>query len=384
MKDWSKERWRKLYLREALEQRLWSVMARGLRDYLIRVAEDDGALIRDADDPVEALLPALGAHPDEAELVRAAIVLLRRDGFLAGGARSLFVRNLPAAQAWEPRVAVTAEAEVAATPTPASASNERVRRFRERQRHAAKTDANAMPGVTSSVTGPVTSGVTIPVTGVTSSVTEAVTGNVTASRGSRNLKSSESFLDLQKDKQTVHPRRSSRASAVTASVTSVTSSVTSGASSAPETGDEGDDDQLGLLWDPEEREKGSIKDRATALRDHPALAATTRPEQWPEVIAVAQAYARGSGLPQQRLGEHDSDPGVRAILKLYVAGFTQPELERVAEYMPKQAWWRNKSLGLASLSAEVVRRNLAAAMAGELSPRLAKVLEDVRRRLEAG
>ncbi len=388
MKDWPKERWRKLYLREALEQRLWSVVARGLRDYLIRVAEDDGALIRDSDDPVEALLLALGAHPDEAELVRAAIVLLRRDGFLAGGARSLFVHNLPAAQAWEPRVVVPAEAEVAATPTSARASNERVRRFRERQRHAAKTDANAMPGVASSVTSPVTSGVTTPVTGVTSSVTEAIAGNVTASRGSRKLKSSGSFLDLQKDQQTDHPRRSSRASAVTASVTSavtsVTSSVTSGASLAAETGDDGDDDQLGLLCDPEEREKTSIKDRATALRDHPALAATTRPERWPEVIGVAEAYARGSGLPEQRLGEHDSDPGVRAILKLYVAGFTQPELERVAEFMPKQTWWRNKSLGLASLSAEVVRRNLAAAMAGELSPRLAKVLEDVQRRLEAG
>ncbi|HKO48998.1 MAG TPA: hypothetical protein VJV79_14805 [Polyangiaceae bacterium] len=140
MKDWAKERWRKLYLREALEQRLWSVMARGLRDYLIRVAEDDGALIRDSDEPVEALLHALGAHAEEAGLV----------------------------------------------------------------------------------------------------------------------------------------------------------------------------------------------------------------------------------------------------LKLYVAGFTQPELECVAEFMPKQAWWRNKSLGLASLSAEVVRRNLSAAMTRELSPRLAKVLEDVQRRLEAG
>ena len=101
MKDWSKERWRKLYLREALEQRLWSVMARGLRDYLIRLADDDGALIRDADDPVEALLTVLGAHDDEAELVRGAIELLRRDGFLGGGARSLFVRNLPVAQSWE-------------------------------------------------------------------------------------------------------------------------------------------------------------------------------------------------------------------------------------------------------------------------------------------
>jgi len=87
MKDGSKERWRKLYLREALEQRLWSVMARGLRDYLIRLAEDDGALIRDADEPVEALLTVLGAHEEEAELVRGAIELLRRDGFVGSRGR---------------------------------------------------------------------------------------------------------------------------------------------------------------------------------------------------------------------------------------------------------------------------------------------------------
>ena len=376
MKDWAKERWRKLYLREAVEQRPWSVMARGLRDYLIRLAEDDGALIRDADDPVEALLLALGAHADEADLVRAAIVLLRRDGFLAGSLRSIFVCSLPAAQAWEPRAAASPEPEVPVVVPRAGSSNERVRRFRERQRQAAKT--------ASSVTDPDTSRVTEAIAGVTAPVTEAVTGNVTTSRGSRNLKFSESFSDLQEDKQTVHPRRSSRASSVTASVTSVTSSVTSGPSLAPETEDEDDDDQFALSSESENCEKASIKDRAITLRDQPTLAATTRPEQWPEVIGVAQAYARGSGLPEQRLGEHDGDPGVRAILKLYAAGFPQPELERVAEFMPKQAWWRHKCLGLASLSAEVVRRNLAAAMAGELSPRLAKVLEDVQRRLEAG
>ena len=198
MKDWTKERWRKLYLREALEQRLWSVMARGLRDYLIRVAEDDGALIRDSDDPVEALLVALGAHAEEAELVRAAIVLLCRDGFLAVGTRSIFVRNLAAAQAWEPRV-VAAEAEAPAKPTPVGSSKERVRQFRERQRQAGRTNA-VTAGVASNVTGPVTS------------VTDVVTdGGVTASRGSRNLNGSQSFLDLQKDKQTAHPPRSSRA-----------------------------------------------------------------------------------------------------------------------------------------------------------------------------
>ena len=387
MKDWSKERWRKLYLREALEQRLWSVKARGLRDYLIRVAEDDGALIRDSDDPVDALLLALGAYAEEAELVRAAIVLLCRDGFLAADARSIFVRNLPAAQVWEPRVATT-EVDAAGRPAPASSSNERVRRFRERQRHAASTTASTTPAVTSSVTSPVTSGVTSPVTAVTAAVTEGVTGNVTGSRGSRNLKRSEGFLDLQKEKQTNHPHRSSHASSVTASVTtavtSVTSPVTSGRSFAPETDDENDDDQFAFSSEPENSEKPSVRDRAISLRDHPALAATTRPDRWPEVIGVAQAYARGSGLPEQRLGEHDRDPGVRAIVKLYAAGFTRLELERVAEFMPKQAWWRNKSLGLASLSAEVVRRNLAAAMTGDLSPRLAKILESVQRRLEVG
>ena len=123
MKDWSKERWRKLYLREALDQRLWSVMARGLRDYLIRLAEDDGALIRDADDPIEALLLALGAHAEEADSVRGAIALLRRDGFLSGDARSMFVRNLPAAQSWEPRSSARPEPEAPLTPAPVPSSN---------------------------------------------------------------------------------------------------------------------------------------------------------------------------------------------------------------------------------------------------------------------
>ena len=56
----------------------------------------------------------------------------------------------------------------------------------------------------------------------------------------------------------------------------------------------------------------------------------------------------------------------------------------MAEFVPKLAWWRSKALGLSSLSPEVVRRNLSAAMASDLSPRLAKVLADVERRREVG
>ena len=405
MKDWAKERWRKLYLREALDQRLWSVMARGLRDYLIRLAEDDGALIRDADDPVEALLLALGTHADEADLVRDAIVLLRRDGFLSGGARSMFVRNLPTAQTWEPRPSVPPEPEAPLRSIPVSSSNERVRQFRERQRQAANPasatvassaqNGTAAPTpVTPSVTGNVASTVSSPVTGVTSTVTAAVTSNVTSSRGSRKPRSSQSFLDLQRDKQPAHRPRSSCASGVTSSVTravtssvtspvaGVTPAVTSDVSVPPETEDE--DDQFDFSFDSGERSKASIRERALALRDQPTLAATTHAEQWPEVVGVAQAFARGSGLSEHRLGEHGTDPGVRSILALYAAGFTQIELERVAEFVPKLAWWRSKALGLSSLSPEVVRRNLSAAMASDLSPRLAKVLADVERRREVG
>ena len=87
-------------MREAVEQRAWSVMTRGLRDYLIRVAEDDGALVRDAEDPIDALVRALGVHAEEAELVGASLRLLQKDGsFVTGTARSLFVGNLAAAQA---------------------------------------------------------------------------------------------------------------------------------------------------------------------------------------------------------------------------------------------------------------------------------------------
>jgi len=389
MKDWSKERWRKLYLREALEQSLWSVMARGLRDYLIRLAEDDGALIRDAEDPVEALLVALGAHVEESESVRAAIMLLRRDGFLAGDARSIFVRNLLKAQSWEPRASTT---ELAAPTRPASAasSKERVRQFRKRQRQAANADltssashSEADAPVTSSVTG----NAAAPVPSVTSRVTDAVTGNVTSSRGSRSLNGSDNFLDLQRDKQTATPPPSARARGVTSSVTRPVTGVTSAATrsvSVPPKKEDEEEDQFDFLWNPAEGSKTGIRERALAVRVQPALATKTHPEQWAEVVGVAQAFARASGLPEQRLGEYGSDPGVRSILTLYAAGFTQVELERVAEFVPKQAWWRSKALGLSSISPEVVRRNLSAAMASDLSPRLAKVLADVGRRREVG
>lgn len=386
MKDWSKERWRKLYLREALEQGLWPVMARGLRDYLIRLADDDGALIRDADDPVGALLTVLGAHGDEAELVFRAIELLRRDGFLDGGARSLRVRNLAVAQSWEarPPSAVSGpERARAEFPSPTS-STERVRRYRDRLREAANgaptvADGNAAEPASGNAE-PVTSAVT---SGVSSSVPRNVSSGVTASRGSGNLVSCGSFLDSQKDKQRDLRPSSERASAVASAVTGdVSSSVTLRSTGEEEV----DDESLQVPRSREEALKIPIATRAALVVNQPALAAVTQPERWPEVISVAQVFARATGLGEQRMGRYQKDPGVRALVDLYAVGFTQPELERVVQVVTRQPWWsaQGKRLGLSSFSIEVVRRNLPGAGPREHSAQVAKVLESVRQRREAG
>jgi len=368
-------------------------MARGLRDYLIRLAEDDGALIRDSDDPAGDLLCALGAHPNEAELVRGAIGLLQRDGFLGGSSRSLFVCNLPAAQAWEPRIAATAP-ETPSTSPSSSSSKERVRRHRERRAAAAALLARSIPTAAESpspvtdTTDNVVDAVTSPVTGAAGNVTDAGTSPVTASRGSRNLKSSESLLDLQRDKQIDLLPSSARADGVTRPETSaVASPVTADTAVTAQTADDEDEGKFIFRRSAEEPLTDAISARATAVRDRPALATVTHPERWPEVLGVAQTLARSLGLPEPRLGQYDRDPGVRAVVELYAAGFTQRELERVAEIVPKQPWWSapGKRLGLSSLSIEVVRRNLPGiGPSREASPSVAKVLAGIQKRREAG
>ena len=396
MKDWPKERWRKLYLREAVEQRAWSVMTRGLRDYLIRVAEDDGALVRDAEDPLDALVRALGVHTGEADLVRASLRTLQRDGFLSEGSRSLFVANLPLAQAWEHRDtrAATQPPERAAPPGKAQgkSSKERVRQFRERQRLAAverQADLDKPKGATDAATEQttvlrVTASVTSPVAFVTSNAAGSVTDDVTGSRGSRNPRISETFLDPKTENQKdLHPQIG-RASRVTPDVTSSVTGVTSPGSSA---GEEKKDDPIDFSTKPERAELPSIEERAIEVQSRPALAMVAHPDRWPEVVSVARAFANASGLPEPRLGKYERDSGVRALVALYATGFTQAELEHVATLVPRQPWWTQpgKRLGLSSLTIEVVRRNLpSAGPPRPASPHVAKILAEVQRRREAG
>lgn len=83
MRNFDRESWRPLFLREPAEQRgRWDVTTRGLRDYLIRLAEDDGALLKHCAEPLDELAAILTTGPHERDAVRGAIETLLRDGFL--------------------------------------------------------------------------------------------------------------------------------------------------------------------------------------------------------------------------------------------------------------------------------------------------------------
>lgn len=80
--NFDRESWRKLYVLESIEHRLLPLFTRGLRDYLLRVAADDGTILRDSSDPVSDLCSALAAKSSERKQVRAALDDLLRIGYL--------------------------------------------------------------------------------------------------------------------------------------------------------------------------------------------------------------------------------------------------------------------------------------------------------------
>lgn len=83
MRNFDHESWRPLFLREPVAQRgSWDVTTRGLRDYLIRLAEDDGTLLKHCAEPLDELAANLTTRPHEHDAVRCAIETLLRDGFL--------------------------------------------------------------------------------------------------------------------------------------------------------------------------------------------------------------------------------------------------------------------------------------------------------------
>jgi hypothetical protein len=363
-RDWTKERWRKQYIREPLQHRAWPVMARALRELLNALAEDDGTLVRDVEDPAEALLRGLHAQEYEVELVEAALGLLLREGFLASDEHSIWIPDLPRAQAQRDAPATTTDR----SPPPAEArqtSTERVRAFRARQRerNAASVSSGA---VSETGDGPQ------PDADDVSAAVAPVSSDVSPLRGDSHPESSEPSEIQRNSEKLDHPDQSSTARGI---VSARPRDVSAELVSTRWT----DDEVSKFVRNPEHALKLPVHERAVFLRAHPRLADALQPERWPEVEAIGTAFADGSGQTKQYLGPYDHDDGVRQIVELLAVGFPQRSLEYVARVVPKQAWWtaNGKRLGLSSLSVEVVRRNMPDedGRTRLLSPRVAKVLE---------
>lgn len=96
---WEHQPWRKLYVHEPTAQKLMALMARGLRDYLIRFADEDGVLFRQTNDPVEDLTRVLSPRDIERDMSRDAVRTLLDDGYLEHTRQgSLVIRNFIEAQ----------------------------------------------------------------------------------------------------------------------------------------------------------------------------------------------------------------------------------------------------------------------------------------------
>lgn len=81
-----REQWRRLYINESADHRALPLLARGVRDYLIRVArQQDGVLVKNApteERAIETLLRGCSAHAEEMELATKYIQLWIDDGYL--------------------------------------------------------------------------------------------------------------------------------------------------------------------------------------------------------------------------------------------------------------------------------------------------------------
>lgn len=77
-----RESWRKLYVAESAEHAFMPLAVRGVRDYLLRFAAEDGTLLPDTKDVVPDLAFLIRAKPAELDLVALIVSELQRVGYL--------------------------------------------------------------------------------------------------------------------------------------------------------------------------------------------------------------------------------------------------------------------------------------------------------------
>lgn len=265
-----RESWRKLYVLESAEHRLLTVFTRGLRDYLLRLASDDGTLLSTTKDPKKDLFRLLNAEPAERQQIVKGYEDLLRIRYLSFESGRLWITRFEDAQAARSPGAKR-QAKYKAKRDAASA--------RDAHEASPQTSPNASPGDAQD-DAPVTS---------------------------------------QRDETRRDETRTTKPPVVV-----------------------------------------TLADRARRVLENPHDGQWQRPSQWPEVMAICEAWA--FGMPMKLRDFVDSDSDLRAILDAIAAEeFTVEQLVSAGELAKKSEYFgRLDRPGPATFTPAVLRRLLSA------------------------
>jgi hypothetical protein len=93
-----RESWRKLYIVESAEHRLLPMFTRGMRDYLLRLASDDGTILRNSSTPKADLQRLLNVEKQEKPLVDRGFDQLVAIGYLSVNRGRVWITRFAEAQ----------------------------------------------------------------------------------------------------------------------------------------------------------------------------------------------------------------------------------------------------------------------------------------------
>jgi hypothetical protein len=330
MTAWERERWRKLYVREPKDQEIMAWQTRGLRDLLIRIAEDDGRIGRDLG-ALRRLLRA-GGEIDEH------VATLLDDGFLEGREGGLYVRNLSDAQDTAGSLRARAARPERSEAPGGRWGNTTPEQRAEAARRAADARWGRRTGDASTHGGDASADASLTHADASSDASgpRAVSGNSDLSES----------LPEEREEEKREDQTQQRPDASTHSLVTHRRMTHDASTRAPRNLAE-------ALSEP-------IGERASRVQRDAHMASYLEPHRWPEVQSVSDALCAAMGRPPRVLAGFDRDTGVRAVLALYAAGYDQAQLVKAARLAPKQPWWNREGArrGLSTLTPEVVDRAL--------------------------
>jgi 5-methylcytosine-specific restriction endonuclease McrA len=350
-----RESWRKLYVPESVEHRLMSVFSRGLRDYLLRHAEEDGTLIR-SKTPVDSLAKALGVEPKERKQFKTSIEDLIGVDYLTLDPERLWITRFSDAQAARSPGAERQAAWRATHPEESRRRNklsvdyDLIRRLR-----ASDGSDCAYCGKTMDFRlgkGP-----------LRATIDHVVPMSQGGSDDESNLCLACSLCNSTKSNRTpaeagltLRPKRL-RDVSQTSRVTSHLDETRREPTRRDETAGDA----------PPADDQDSLANRARAVLDNPHDGRYSRPSKWPEVVAISTALSAPYGITDPKLRDDVSkDLDLKAILEALADGYEPSVLISLGAMVKDDDWLRGRKGGGPRVFTPAVIRTLLAKRPQEL------------------